>query len=109
MPTYDRKNGACPRTLESVISLNIAGFRALIGELFPVVSYPTLFSCQIHPPVLGTSIAPLGEGFSLGQGPDRVGCPHGRVMFGPLQRPLDEIVLQMRAEDTPGAIGQGFG
>lgn len=109
MPTYDRKNGACPRTLESVISLNIAGFRALIGELFPVVSYPTLFSCQIHPPVLGTSIAPLGEGFSWAKVRTVSDARMGRVMFGPLQRPLDEIVLQMRAEDTSGAIGHGFG
>ena len=51
--------------------------------------------------MLGTYIAPI-EGVSIG--PRHRKCEHGafdarmgQVMFGPPRRPLDEIVLQMRA------------
>jgi hypothetical protein len=33
----------------------------------------------------------------------------GYVMFGPPRRPLDEIVLQMRAGGQLWAIGKSFG
>jgi len=33
----------------------------------------------------------------------------GQVMFGPPRRPLDEIVLQMRAGGQIWAIGKSFG
>jgi hypothetical protein len=37
----------------------------LIGELFPIISFPTLFSYQIRRTLLGTYIAPIGDGASI--------------------------------------------
>jgi len=48
-----------------VFSLTIAGFRALIGELFPIISVPTSFPYQIRRILLGTYIAPIGDGASF--------------------------------------------
>jgi hypothetical protein len=33
----------------------------------------------------------------------------GQVMFGPPRRPLDEIILQMRAGGQVWAVGKSFG
>ena len=41
------------------------GFRALIGELLPIISFPTFFSLQIPRTLLGTNIAPIGDGASI--------------------------------------------
>ena len=41
------------------VSLTIAGFRALIGELFPIISFQPSFPYQIHRTLLGTYIALL--------------------------------------------------
>ena len=45
--------------------LTIAGFRALIGELFPIISFPPLFSLSDSPKLLGTYIAPIVDGASI--------------------------------------------
>ena len=41
------------------------GFRALIGELFPIFSFPALFPYQILRTLLGTYLAPIGDGASI--------------------------------------------
>ena len=41
------------------------GLRALIGELFPIISFPALFPYQIRRTLLGTYIAPIGDGASI--------------------------------------------
>ena len=40
-------------------------FRALIGELFPIISFPAFFSLSDSSKLLGTYIAPIGDGASI--------------------------------------------